>query len=53
MGQAAGTAAHLALKAGVVPRSLATSSLQKALERDGAYLGSDLKSDSHAAIERR
>jgi hypothetical protein len=42
MGQAAGTAAHLALKAGVPPRKLDVSLLQRTLERDGAYLGTDL-----------
>jgi len=52
MGQAAGTAAHLALKAGVAPRSLDVRSLQEALERDGAYLGSDLTSDSQPAMLR-
>jgi hypothetical protein len=39
MGQAAGTAAALALQAGVVPRRLDVKSLQERLERDGAYLG--------------
>ena len=53
MGQAAGTAAHLALKAGVAPRKLDVASLQRNLERDGAYLGSDLSSDSQAAMLRR
>ncbi len=42
MGQAAGTAADLALKAGVSPRRLDVSTLQRSLERDGAYLGTDL-----------
>ena len=42
MGQAAGTAAHLALKAGDPPRRLDVSLLQRTLERDGAYLGADL-----------
>jgi hypothetical protein len=42
MGQAAGTAADLALKAGVAPRRLDVSLLQRTLQRDGAYLGSDL-----------
>jgi len=41
MGQAAGTAADLALKAPVLLRSLEASSLQKRLEREGAYLGKD------------
>ena len=39
MGQAAGTAADLALQAGVAPRRLDVKSLQERLERDGAYLG--------------
>jgi hypothetical protein len=39
MGQAAGTAAHLALASGVAPRRLDVGKLQKSLERDGAYLG--------------
>jgi hypothetical protein len=39
MGQAAGTAAALALQEGVFPRALEIKGLQEALERDGAYLG--------------
>ena len=39
MGQAAGTAAHLALQSGVAPRRLDVVKLQESLERDGAYLG--------------
>ena len=39
MGQAAGTAAALALQAGVAPRRLEAGKLQERLERDGAYLG--------------
>lgn len=39
MGEAAGTAAHLALRAGVAPRQLDVGSLQRELERQGAYLG--------------
>jgi hypothetical protein len=39
MGQAAGTAADLALKAGVPPRKVDVKALQQQLERDGAYLG--------------
>lgn len=39
MGQAAGTAAHLALKAKVKPRDVDVPSLQRQLESDGAYLG--------------
>jgi hypothetical protein len=41
MGQAAGSAAHLALKIGVRPRLLDTKILQQALEDEGVYLGSD------------
>jgi hypothetical protein len=41
MGQAAGTAAHLALKIGVRPRLLNPGVLQKSLEEQGAYLGKD------------
>ena len=39
MGQAAGTAAHLALQSNVAPRRLDVGTLQESLERDGAYLG--------------
>ncbi|HEX7053781.1 MAG TPA: FAD-dependent oxidoreductase [Burkholderiales bacterium] len=39
MGQAAGTAAALALAGGVAPRELDVARLQQRLERDGAYLG--------------
>lgn len=39
MGQAAGTAAALALQKGVLPRALEIKGLQEALERDGVYLG--------------
>jgi len=39
MGQAAGTAAHLALNAGVTPREVKVSELQRRLETDGAFLG--------------
>ena len=42
MGQAAGTAAALALQANVAPRRLEVGRLQQALERDGAYLGREL-----------
>ena len=41
MGQAAGRAAHLALKSGVPVRNVDVPSLQKLLEGDGAYLGRD------------
>ena len=39
MGQAAGTAAHLALAGGIAPREVNVSELQRRLEADGAYLG--------------
>ena len=39
MGQAAGTAADLALKAGVPGRDVDVPELQRRLEADGAYLG--------------
>jgi succinate dehydrogenase/fumarate reductase flavoprotein subunit len=39
MGQAAGTAAHLALQSGKAPRDVDVNALQETLERDGAYLG--------------
>lgn len=41
MGQAAGTAADLALRSGVVPRALDVKLLQKTLLADGAYLGTE------------
>lgn len=41
MGQAAGTAAALALRTGVVPRRLDVARLQQVLQEDGAYLGFD------------
>jgi hypothetical protein len=39
MGQAAGTAAHLALKHGTDPKHVDIPALQKALEDEGAWLG--------------
>ncbi len=39
MGQAAGAAADLALRAGVTPRALDVQALQRRLEADGVYLG--------------
>jgi len=39
MGQAAGTAAHLALKEGIFPRALGIEALKETLEADGAWLG--------------
>jgi hypothetical protein len=41
MGQAAGTAAHLALKGNAGPQDIAVDELQRLLEQDGAYLGRD------------
>jgi hypothetical protein len=41
MGQAAGSAAHLALQSGKAPRQIDVNALQEKLQRDGAYLGSD------------
>ena len=41
MGQAAGTAAHLALLKDAAPRTLDAKVLQKQLESDGAWLGGD------------
>jgi len=45
MGQAAGTAADLALGAGVAARDVAVPALQRRLEAEGAYLGTDLPAD--------
>jgi hypothetical protein len=39
MGQAAGTAAHLALAGGIAPGEVQAKPLQKALEGEGAFLG--------------
>jgi hypothetical protein len=39
MGQAAGTAAALALRAGTTPAAVDVAALQAALVRDGAWLG--------------
>ena len=39
MGQAAGTAAHLSLQAGMAPRTLDARLLREQLERDGVFLG--------------
>ena len=41
MGQAAGTAAALAVQSGLTPRELSVTKLQDRLEADGAYLGRD------------
>jgi hypothetical protein len=39
MGEAAGTAAALSLRKGVVPRALAVVELQRQLEANGVFLG--------------
>jgi len=39
MGEAAGTAAALSLRKGVVPRALAVVQLQRQLEANGVFLG--------------
>jgi hypothetical protein len=49
MGQAAGTAAALALKAGVAPRALDVDVLQAQLRRDGAFLGDETRRGGGAA----
>ncbi len=41
MGQAAGTAAHLALSAGVMPKNVDVGQLQRRLVADGVFLGLD------------
>jgi hypothetical protein len=41
MGQAAGTAAHLALAGNAAPADISVDELQRVLEQDGAYLGRD------------
>ncbi len=41
MGQAAGTAAALAIEAGCAPRALPVAGLQARLMADGAFLGQD------------
>jgi len=41
MGQAAGTAASQALQTGARPRDIDVGTLQRTLEKDGAYLGRD------------
>jgi hypothetical protein len=43
MGEAAGTAAHLALAAGQNPADIVVKDLQAALEKNGAYLGKDVQ----------
>jgi hypothetical protein len=48
MGEAAGTAAHLALQAGVAPRKVDVKKLQAQLERNGVWLGEEARAASHA-----
>jgi hypothetical protein len=43
MGEAAGTAAHLALAAGQNPADIVVKDLQAALEKNGVYLGKDVQ----------
>jgi hypothetical protein len=43
MGQAAGSAAHLALAGNSALAEISVEALQGLLEKDGAYLGRDLK----------
>jgi hypothetical protein len=45
MGQAAGTAAAIALSDGVAVGDIDVKELQRRLEADGAYLGTDLAPD--------
>ena len=52
MGQAAGTAADIALATDVTPRRVDVGKLQERLEADGAFLGRETRS-SHAARETR
>ena len=51
MGQAAGAAAALALKAGVAPRALDVATLQAQLRRDGAFLGDENQRGGAPAAE--
>lgn len=44
MGQAAGTAAHLALKSGVTCPAVDVAALQRQLRADGVYFGDDVRS---------
>jgi hypothetical protein len=41
MGQAAGTAAHLALAGNAPPAEISVDDLQRLLEQEGVYLGRD------------
>ena len=46
MGQAAGTAADIAIAAGVAPRAIDVGKLQRRLEADGAFLGREAETAS-------
>jgi hypothetical protein len=48
MGEAAGTAAHLALKAGVPPRRIKVEELQQQLVKNGTWLGEEAQVTSQA-----
>jgi hypothetical protein len=52
MGQAAGTAADIALATGVTPRRVDTATLQQRLEAAGAFLGRE-SGPARAAQEKR
>jgi hypothetical protein len=52
MGQAAGTAAHLALASGRPPAEISVAALQTMLERDGAYLGNEADNEMPAQRAR-
>jgi len=41
MGEAAGTAAALALSGNTIPRDIAVEKLQQALKQQGAFIGRD------------
>ncbi len=50
MGQAAGAAVDLALRDSVPPADIDVTELQRRLERDGAYLGTDIPADIPVAV---
>ncbi len=52
MGQAAGTAAHLALKSGVSCQEVDVSALQRLLSADGVYFGADVQSPGTEEVNR-
>ena len=53
MGQAAGAAAALALRAGVAPRALDVATLQAQLRRDSVSLGDDNQRGGAPAAEAK